>query len=109
MKRTLLTLTLLVVFATSATAKHNPQWLKNAVTLTFTAPLQMIAIAVMMWIPVAAIVLFFLYGMVEPFYFTMVFLLVYFALCTLIATILLKDPLIRLKNEMEAAEEQEDE
>ena len=31
MKRTLLTLTLLVVFATSATAKHNPQWLKDAV------------------------------------------------------------------------------
>jgi hypothetical protein len=85
------------------------QWLKNAVTLTFTSPLQMIAIAVMMWIPVAAIVLFFLYGMVEPFYFTMVFLLVYFALCTLIATILLKDPLIRLKNEMEADQQEAEE
>ena len=85
------------------------QWLKNAVTLTFTSPLQMIAIAVMMWIPVAAIVLFFLYGMVEPFYFTMVFLLVYFALCTLIATILLKDPLIRLKNDMEAAQQEAEE
>ena len=31
MKRLLLTLTLLVVFATSAVAKHNPQWLKDAV------------------------------------------------------------------------------
>ena len=30
------------------------QWLKNAVTLTFTAPLQIAAVAVMMWIPAVA-------------------------------------------------------
>lgn len=84
------------------------QWLKNAVTLTFTAPLQMIAVAVMMWIPVVALVLFFLYGFVEPFYFIMVFLLVYFSLCTLIATILLKDPLIRIKAETEALQDDQE-
>ena len=87
------------------------QWIKNAVTLTFTSPVQVAAIAAMMWIPVAALVLFFLYGLTDLFPFIMVFLLVYFSLSTLVATILLKDPLIKLKNELEAQarQEQEDE
>ena len=85
------------------------RWLKNAATMVATSPLQMLAVAVMMWLPVALLVWFFLYGFIDPFFFLMVFLLAYFSLCTLIATILLKDPLIKLKKATEALQEQGEE
>jgi len=84
------------------------QWIKNAITLTFTSPLQMIAVAVLMWIPAGLLIWFFLYGFLDPFFFLMVFLLAYFSVCVLVATILLKDPLIKLKKETEALQEQEE-
>lgn len=84
------------------------QWLKNAVNLVVYAPLQMAGVAVLMWLPVALVILFLKDGLFDPFLFIMVFLLLYFSLCTLIATILLKDPLIRLKNEMEEAQQQKE-
>lgn len=84
------------------------QWLKNSVNLVVYAPLQMAGVAVMMWLPVALVVLFLRYGFFDPFFFIMVFLLIYFSFSTLIATILLKTPLIRVKNETEQRQEEQE-
>ena len=84
------------------------QWLKNAVNLVTYAPLQTAAVAVIMWLPVALVILFLKYGLFDPFFFIMVFLMLYFSVGTLIATILLKDPLIRVRDEtVKLQEEQE--
>jgi len=84
------------------------QWLKNAVNLVLYAPLQTGATAVLMWLPAALVLLFLKYGLVDPFLFIMVFLLVYFTFSTLIATILLKDALVRVKGETQESQEQEE-
>ena len=81
------------------------QWLKNAVNLIVYAPLQNAAVAVMMWLPTALVVLYLKYGFFDPFFFIMVLLLIYFTFSTLIATILLKSPLIRVKLETEQLQE----
>ena len=77
------------------------QWLKNSVNLVTYAPLQMAGVSVLMWLPVALVILFLKFGLFDPFFFIMVFLLIYFSFSTLIATILLKDPLIKVKNQTE--------
>ena len=47
-------------------------------------------------------------GLFDPFFFIMVFLMLYFSFGTLIATILLKNPLIRVRDEtVKLQEEQE--
>lgn len=82
------------------------QWIKNAVTLTFTAPWQTALLAILMWIPAGSIVLM---GIDAIFFviFVVMFLIVYFAVTALVGTVLLKDPLIRVKKEMEAMEADE--
>lgn len=77
------------------------QWLKNSVNLVTYAPLQMAGVSVLMWLPVALVILFLKFGLFDPFFFIMVFLLIYFSFSTLIATILLKEPLIKVKNQTE--------
>lgn len=83
------------------------QWLKNAVNLIVYAPVQSAAVAVLMWLPAALVVLYLKFGFLDPFFFIMVFLLIYFTFSTLIATILLKSPLIRVKQETEQLQEAE--
>lgn len=80
------------------------QWLKNAVNLIIYAPVQSAAVAVLMWLPMALVIAYLKYGFFNPFFFIMVFLLIYFSFSTLIATILLKSPLIRIKQETEQQE-----
>lgn len=84
------------------------QWLKNAVNLVVCAPLQTAGTAVLMWFPAALVILFLKYGLFNPFFFIMVFLLLYFSFSTLIATILLKDPLIKVKNQTEVLQEDQE-
>ena len=83
------------------------QWVKNAITLTFTSPLQMALVAVLMWLPVASVLLM-MWDTIFFVIFVVMFLIVYFALVVLVATIALKDPLIRIKKEMEEMEQQEE-
>lgn len=83
------------------------QWLKNSVNLVTYAPLQMAGVSVLMWLPVALVILFLKFGLFDPFFFIMVFLLIYFSFSTLIATILLKEPLIKVKNQTEDMQEAE--
>jgi len=80
------------------------QWLKNGVTLTFTSPIQMVIIGVLMWVPLVAI----LYFGFEFFMLIMVFVALYFTVVVLIATMLMKDALIKIKLEMEAMTEAEE-
>ena len=77
------------------------QWLKNSVNLIIYAPLQVAGVAVLMWLPTALTVLYLRYAFFDPFFFIMVFLLVYFSFSALTATLLLKNALIRIKQDME--------
>lgn len=77
------------------------QWLKNAINLIIYAPLQTVGVAVLMWLPTVLVVLYLRFAFFDPFFFIMVFLFAYFSFSTLIATVLLKNPLIRIKQDME--------
>lgn len=78
------------------------QWLKNGITLTFTSPIQMAIVGILMWLPFAVILIFNIYS----FMVLMIFIALYFTVVVLIATMLMKDALIRVKLEMEALEEE---
>lgn len=78
------------------------QWVKNAITLTFTSPLQTAFVAILMWLPVGMVLLM-LWNAVFLI-FSVIFIIVYFVLAVLISTIAMKDPLIQVKNEMEDME-----
>ena len=80
------------------------QWITNAITLTFTSPLQLALVAILMWIPIGVVLLILWKGVFLIF--LVVFMIVYFVLAVLIGTIAMKEPLIRIKNEMEALEEE---
>lgn len=80
------------------------QWLRNAVNMCFAAPIQVAASSVIMWLPTILIVLFLRFGFLDPFFFIMVFLLIYYTVSALVTTILLKNALIRIKEDTEALE-----
>lgn len=77
------------------------QWLKNGVTLIFRNPLGIAVMAVMMWLPLATV---FLMG-VNSTLLLIIYAALYFIFVVFVATMLMKDSLVRLKNEMEALEE----
>ena len=66
-------------------------WLKNAVNLCFQAPLQVLATGALLVLPAALII----YWTTIAFYGLIVILGIYFSLAVFVATILLKDVLIR--------------
>jgi uncharacterized membrane protein YesL len=76
------------------------QWLRNGVSLAFSAPLQTFFTAVLLWFP--GVLAFFRieYAMMLA----IVFIAAYFTLIGFLSTLFLKDPLIKLKNANEAAE-----
>lgn len=65
-------------------------WIKNATSFVFKAPLQLLVAAAAFWAPV----LLFFYRFDYFFYFAMIFVVAYFTLVGLATTILLKDPLM---------------
>jgi len=77
------------------------QWLKNGITLTFTSPIQMAIVGILMWLPLAA----YLYFGFDSFLLVMVFIALYFTVVVLIATMLMKNALIRVKQQMEELEQ----
>lgn len=77
------------------------QWLKNGVTLVFRNPLGIAVMAVLMWLPLATV---FLMG-VNSTLLIIIYAALYFIFVVFVATMLMKDSLVRLKNEMEALEE----
>ena len=77
------------------------QWLKNGVTLIFRNPLGIAVMAVLMWLPLATV---FLMG-VNSTLLIIIYAALYFIFVVFVATMLMKDSLVRLKNEMEALEE----
>lgn len=65
-------------------------WLRNAANMIFKAPLQLLSTAALMWLPVLLFIFWF-----DIFYFLgIIFVVVYFPLVVLGATILLKDTLV---------------
>jgi hypothetical protein len=72
------------------------QWLKNAITLTFTSPIQTAIVGVLMWVPFAVVLIF----NINAIFVLMIFVAIYFTVVVLIATMLLKDALIRVKVDM---------
>jgi len=72
------------------------QWLKNAITLTFTTPIQTAIVGILMWVPFAVVLIL----NISTFYVLMIIIAVYFIVVVLVATMLLKDPLIRVKLDM---------
>lgn len=72
------------------------QWLKNGVTLIFRNPLALIVISVLMWLPIATAIIFGLGSTLL----LMVYIALYFTVVVFIATILMKNSLVRIKNEM---------
>jgi hypothetical protein len=83
------------------------QWMRNAVNMCFAAPLHVAASSVIMWLPTILVVLFLRFGFLDPFFFIMVFLLIYYTVSALVTTVLLKNALIRVKEETQALEEEE--
>ena len=77
------------------------QWLKNGVTLVFRNPLGIAVMAVLMWLPLATV---FLMGLSSTLL-LIIYAALYFIFVVFVATMLMKDSLVRLKNEMEALEE----
>lgn len=68
------------------------KWLSNAASLVFKVPVQLLAVAAIMWLPILLTVFYF-----EMMYYTvMIFLVVYFTLAAFGATILLKNALTDL-------------
>lgn len=65
-------------------------WIKNAASFIFKAPLQLLVTAALFWAPV----LLCLYRFDYFFYFIMIFVVAYFTLAALGTTILLKEPLM---------------
>lgn len=77
------------------------QWLKNGVTLVFRSPLALIVIGILMWLPIATV---FLLGLTS-FMLLMIYIALYFTVVVFIATIMMKNTLVRIKGEMEELEE----
>lgn len=77
------------------------QWLKNGVTLIFRTPLALAVTAVLMWLPLAVI----LFLGLGSFALIMVFVALYFTVVVFVATMLMKNSLVRIKTEMEELEE----
>lgn len=80
------------------------RWLQNGITVTFTAPLQTLGTAVIMWLPVVL-------TMIWPdisFMLIMVFIAAYFSLGAVGCTILMKNTLIRIKQAEQARTESEE-
>lgn len=68
------------------------RWIRNSWYMVFHAPLRTLAVAVLMWLPVALVIFF-----TQIAYLTiMVFVAAYFALCAVVMTILVKKPLLVL-------------
>lgn len=88
------------------------QWLKNGVTLVFRNPVAAAIMAVLMWLPLATVFIFGLGSVLM----IMAYVALYFTVVVFIATMLMKNSLVRIKMEMEelgempsATEEEEDE
>ena len=88
------------------------QWLKNGVTLVFRSPVAIAVMAVLMWLPLATVFIFGLGSVLM----IMAYVALYFTVVVFVATILMKNSLVRIKLEMEelgempsAAKEEEDE
>ena len=76
-------------------------WLKNTWDLIFHAPLQALGCTVLTWLPMVLLLFFTeIAGLL-----LIVFLAVYFVLTTLVMTILLKNPLIRILQKVRQSEE----
>lgn len=76
-------------------------WLKDTWYLIGHAPLQVLAVAALMWFPVVLVVWFPVYG----FYALLIFIAVYFPVICVVATALLKNPLIHILQRKRAEEE----
>ena len=80
------------------------QWLKNGVTLVFRNPLGMAVMAVLMWLPLATV---FFMGLSSTLL-LIIYAAMYFTFVVFVATMLMKDSLVRIKNEMEELEKVEE-
>ena len=79
-------------------------WLLDTWKLIGYAPLQVLASAAIMWLPVVVMIWFPMYGFLA----LLVFIAVYFAVMGVVVTALLKNPLIRIlqqKRQEEASNE----
>jgi len=77
------------------------QWLRNGVSLAFAAPLQSLLTAALLWFP--AVLAFF--RLEYALFAAVIFLAVYFTLIGFAATLVLKDPLLRLKKANETEDD----
>lgn len=69
-------------------------WIRDSWILIGYAPLQVLAVALLLWLPVVVTVWFPYFGLLA----LMVFVAVYYSVISVIATVLLKKPLIRILN-----------
>lgn len=68
------------------------EWLQNGISLTFTAPIQTLAVTALMWLPVVLTLFWFDVAVMVA----IVFIAAYFSLAAVALTILLKNTLIRI-------------
>lgn len=68
------------------------EWLQNGIGVTFTAPIQTLAVTVLMWLPVALTLFWFEIA----FMIAIVFIAAYFSLAAVALTMLMKNTLIRI-------------
>lgn len=68
------------------------RWLKNAVTMVFTNPLEVLIAAAAVWLPVFLAIFWFSLA----YQLALVFIALYYAMVGLAATMVLKDPLIKI-------------
>ena len=75
------------------------EWIRNAVDMVFKAPIALLGAAVLLWLPVILVLLFF-----NIFYYTaLIFLALYFTLATLGVTMVLKNALVQYLIEARAS------
>ena len=71
------------------------QWAKNGVNLVLQAPLQCLATAVLMWLPIGLIPVFFYFGVVS----LLLIMTFYYAMAAMVSFMLLKKPILTTKEE----------
>ncbi len=78
------------------------EWLINSINIISIAPIQLIAVAVMMWIPFVLAFSMLYFSILDPIFLLGIFVLGYFSLCALLATLLLRKPIVKVKEKMDA-------
>ena len=68
------------------------RWLKNAVTMVFTNPIEVLGTAILIWLPVFLTIFWFSLA----YQLVLAFVALYYAMVGLAATMVLKDPLIKI-------------